>query len=137
MVDTIKGFLEFGELEAVISAKQSTVSQPVSDKVMSDMRSCGASIIHVADEHSYIDREGKTHNVLNPNVLIEIGASMALYGSRYILLVKDGVKLPSNLQGLFEVRYSGDSLDHEATLNLLGAIKDIKNHELPSEIVED
>jgi predicted nucleotide-binding protein len=56
---------------------------------------------------------------------------MALYGRRFILLVKDGVKLPSNLQGLFEVRYSGDSLDGDATIKLLSAIADMKKQPLP------
>jgi predicted nucleotide-binding protein len=45
--------------------------------------------------------------------------------------VKNGIKLPSNLQGLFEVRYSGDQLDGNATIKLLEAINDIKNHPLP------
>ena len=71
------------------------------------------------------------HVLLNPNVLIEIGAAMAFYGKRFILLVRDGVKLPSNLHGLYEVRYAGDILDASATIKLLEAIKDIKNHPLP------
>jgi predicted nucleotide-binding protein len=70
---------------------------------------------------------------LNPNLLIEIGAATAFYGRRFILLVRDGVKLPSNLQGLYEVRYSGETLDANATIKLLEAIKDIKNHALPSD----
>jgi len=69
--------------------------------------------------------------VLNPNVLFEIGAARALFGRRLILLVKEGVSLPSNVQGLFEVRYTGDGLDGEATIRLLEAINDIKNHPMP------
>ena len=42
-------------------------------------------------------------------------------------------KLPSNLQGLFEVRYVGDTLDADATIRLLEAMKDIKNQPLPSD----
>ena len=74
--------------------------------------------------------------LLNRNVLIEIGAAMAFYGRRFILLVRDGVKLPSNLQGLFEVIYSGETLDANATIKLLEAIKDIKNYELPTSVLE-
>ena len=47
------------------------------------------------------------------------------------LLVREGVDLPSNLQGLYQVRYSGERLDGDATIKLLKAIKDIKNHPLP------
>lgn len=125
-VEPIKQLLSFGEMEAVVSVEKQSVSQPVPDKVMNDMRNCGAAIIHVEDEMTLIDSEAKEHVVLNPNVLIEIGAAMALYGKRFILLVKDGVKLPSNLQGLYEVRYTGPNLDGGATIKLLQAINEMK-----------
>ena len=133
LVEPIKKLLEYGELVAVISVERQSVSKPVPDKVMDDMRSCGAAIIHVDADQTITDKDGREHTLLNPNVLIEIGAAMAIYGRRFILLVRDGVKLPSNLQGLYEVRYSNDSLDAAATIKLLEAIKDIKNHALPTE----
>lgn len=125
-VEPIRKLLSFGEMEAVVSVEKQSVSQPVPDKVMNDMRECGAAIIHVEGEMVLIDAEAKEHIMLNPNVLIEIGAAMALYKKRFILLVKDGVKLPSNLQGLYEVRYEGDTLDGNATIRLLEAINELK-----------
>jgi predicted nucleotide-binding protein len=65
--------------------------------------------------------------VLNPNVLIEIGAAMMRYDRKFILLVQEGTTLPSNLQGLYEVRYSGDELDYPATMKLLKAFNDFKS----------
>ncbi len=130
-VDPIKKLLVFGELEPVVSVERPSVWQPVPDKIMNEMRSCGAAIIHVDAELKLLDNEANEHIVLNPNVLMEIGAAMALFGRRFILLVKDGSKLPSNLQGLFEVRYSGEVLDGDATVRLLEAIRDIKNHPMP------
>ncbi len=130
-IEPVKKLLSFGELEAVVAAEKHTVAQPVPDKVMNEMRTCGAAIIHIEDELRLLDGKAIEHVVLNPNVLIEIGAAMALYGRRFILLVRDGINLPSNLQGLFEVRYAGDSLDGAATIRLLEAINDIKNHPLP------
>jgi predicted nucleotide-binding protein len=62
---------------------------------------------------------------------------MALYGRRFILLVREGVDLPSNLQGLYEVRYKADALDGEATIKLLEAINDIKNNPLPDRYRDD
>ena len=47
--------------------------------------------------------------------------------------MKDGVKLASCLQGLFEVRYNGDSLDGDATIKLLESINDMKKHSLPGQ----
>ncbi|MFG1286827.1 TIR domain-containing protein [Xanthobacter versatilis] len=133
LVDPIKKLLEYGELEPVVSVERQSVSKPVPEKVMDDMRKCGAAIIHVDADRVLKDNDGNDNVIINPNVLIEIGAAMAFYGRRFILLVKDGVKLPSNLQGLYEVRYKGDGLDATSTINLLEAMKDIKNHALPTD----
>ena len=127
----LKDLLSFGQLEAIVSTERESVAQPVPDKVMNDMRSCGAAIIHVEDEQKLIDANEREQIVVNPNVLIEIGAAMALYGRRFILLVKEGIELPSNLQGLYEVRFSGEKLDGEVTIKLLKAINEIKNFPLP------
>ncbi len=132
LIDPIKELLKFGNLEAVVSVEKSTVSQPVTQKVMGDMRSCGAAIIHIDSERKLMDIESKEQFALNENVLIEIGAAMALYGERFILLVKEGVKLPSNLQGIYEVRYAGDKLDGNETIKLMGSINDMKTKPLPS-----
>ena len=104
LIDPIRKLLEYGELESVISVERTSVSKPVPEKVLDDMRSSGAAIIHVDADRTIVDKDGTEHVLLNPNVLIEIGAAMAFYGRRFILLVREGVKLPSNLQGLFEGR---------------------------------
>jgi predicted nucleotide-binding protein len=130
-IEPLKELLGFGELIPVVSVQKESVAQPVPDKVMNDMRGCGAAIIHVDGEMNLLDSEAKEHTVINPNVLIEIGAAMALYGRRFILLVRDGVKLPSNLQGLYEVRYQGEALDGTVTIRLLKAINEMKSMLLP------
>jgi Predicted nucleotide-binding protein containing TIR-like domain len=133
-VDPIKRMLEYGELEPVVSVERTSVSKPVPDKVMDDMRMSGAAIIHVDAERVLKDDDGNEHVIINPNVLIEIGAAMAFYGRRFVLLVRDGVKLPSNLQGLFEVRYKGDTLDADATMQLLEAMREMKTLPLPTKV---
>ncbi len=132
-IEPIKELLGFGELIPVVSIQKESVAQPLPDKVMNDMRGCGAAIIHVDGEMKLLDSDAKEHTVINPNVLIEIGAAMALYGRRFILLVREGVKLPSNLQGLYEVRYQGDSLDGAVTIRLLKAINEMKPVSLPAD----
>jgi hypothetical protein len=130
-IEPIKKMIAYGKYEPVVAEERQSVSKPVPDKVIGGMRSCGAAIIHVDLEKVIKDGDGREHQVLNPNVLIEIGAAMALYGRRFILLVQQGVQLPSNLQGLYEVRYTGDKLDADVTLRLLDAIQDIENNPLP------
>ena len=130
-IEALKNLLSFGELEAVISVERQSVSQPVPDKVLGDMRNCSAAIIHVDAEQKLMRQDGGVEIVLNPNVLIEIGAAMALYDRRFILLVKEGVTLLSNLQGLYIVPYAGEVMDGDTTIRLLKAIQDIKNHPVP------
>jgi hypothetical protein len=126
VVDQLKELLTFGDFEPVIPVERETVSKPVPQKVMDDMRACGAGIIHVRPEEVLLDRSGSERRVLNENVLIEIGAAMALFGQHFILLVEEGTTLPSNLQGLYEVRYVGDELGYDATMKVLKALNQFK-----------
>lgn len=98
---------------------------------MNEMRSCGAAIIHVDDERHITDKDDAEYIVLNDNVFIEIGAAMAIYGERFILIVKEGLKLPSNLTGLLELRYKGNTPQIEDTIKLIDAINDMKKHFVP------
>lgn len=133
LVPQLRELLSFGQFEPVVSVDRESVAKPIPDKVMDDMRSCGAAIIHVDAEREMMTQSGEKEIVLNGNVLIEIGASLALYGRRFILLVERGVRLPSNLSGLYEVRYEGERLDGEATLKLLKAFNEFKNYPRPNE----
>lgn len=126
IVAQIKELLTFGGFEPIVSVEKESVSKPVPDKVMDDMRSCGAGIVHVGSETRLLDDKGGEVKMLNSNVLIEIGGAMALYKRNFILLVEKGVTLPSNLQGLYEVRYEGATLDYEATMKLLKAFNEFK-----------
>ena len=119
IVAQIKELLTFGSFEPVVSVERESTAIPVPEKVFEDMRSCGAGVLHVGAEGKYLDKDGNEHAKLNDNVLIEIGAAMALYGKRVILLVEKGVALPSNLQGLYRCEFEGDKLDYDSTMKLL------------------
>lgn len=127
VVNQLKEVLGYGGFEAVVSVDSETTAKPVPEKVMDDMRSCGAGIVHVGADQTFTDAEGTEHQILNSNVLIEIGAALALYGKNFILLVEKGVTLPSNLQGLYEVRYEGSKLDYDATMKLLRSFNEFKS----------
>ncbi len=119
IVTQIKELLEFGKFTPVVSVEREATAISVPEKVFEDMRSCAAGIIHVGGEGKYLDPDGNEHTKLNDNVLIEIGAAMALYGKKIILLVEKGVMLPSNLQGLYRCEFEGDKLEYDSTMKLL------------------
>jgi predicted nucleotide-binding protein len=119
IVTQIKELLAFGNFEPVVSVEREATAISVPEKVFEDMRSCGAGVIHVGGEGKYLDKDGNEMTKLNDNVLIEIGAAMALYGKKVILLVERGVPLPSNLQGLYRCDFEGDKLEYDSTMKLL------------------
>lgn len=134
VVNQLKEILTFGKFDPLVSVERETTSIPVPEKVFEDMRSCEAAIINVTSEGDLLDTEGNHRTLINQNVLIEIGAAIALYGKNFVLLVQKGLELPSNLQGLYRCEYLGEKLDYEATMKLLKIFNEMrknitKNHD--------
>ena len=119
IVAQIKELLAFGNFDPIVSVEREATAISVPEKVFEDMRSCAAGVIHVGAEGDYLDRDSNKLRKINDNVLIEIGAAMALYGKKVILLVEKGVVLPSNLQGLYRCDFDGDRLEYDSTMKLL------------------
>ena len=126
VVEQLKELLTFGKFVPVVAVEQETTATPVPDKVFEAMRSCAAGVIHVEGEIELMDAEGIAHKRINDNVRIEIGAAIALYGRNFILLVRKGVELPSNLQGLYRCDYEGEKLDLDAAMKLLKTFNQFK-----------
>ena len=103
-----------------------TTAKPLSQKIFDEMRSCFAGVINVHPEEDWQAPDGSLHQKLNENVLIEIGAAMALYPQRFILLVQEGAKLPSNIAGLYQCRYTGSELGFDAAMKLLKAFNEFE-----------
>jgi predicted nucleotide-binding protein len=126
VVEQLKEILTFGQFDVTVSVEKETTAISVPDKVFSDMRNSNAAVIHVESERELLDSEGNKHYVINENVLIEIGAAIALYGKKFVLLCEHSVKLPSNLQGLYRCNYEGKELSYEATMKLLKAFNEFR-----------
>ena len=126
ILEQVKKLLEYGKYIPVIAMEHETSAKPVPEKIMDDMRACNAAVIHVGVEGVLYDEDGNEFPQINENVLIEIGAAMALYKGKFVLLVEEGVRLPSNLQGLYECRYEyeGDEFNLSTTLKLLEAFNE-------------
>ena len=124
ILDQVKELVEYGKYEPVIAMEHETAAKPVPQKVMNDMRMCKAAVIHVSAESVLFNEDGDEVPQINQNVLIEIGAAMALYGDKFVLLVEEGVDLPSNLQGIYECRYQGNELNMSAVMKLLKAFSE-------------
>jgi predicted nucleotide-binding protein len=126
IVEQLKEILTFGQFDVIVSVEKESTAISVPDKVFSDMRDSDAAVIHVEGERELLDKGGNVHHIINENVLIEIGAAIALYGKKFIILSEHTVKLPSNLQGLYRCNYEGKELSYEATMKLLKAFNEFR-----------
>ena len=120
IAEQVQELLAFGKFDPVI-ARVRDVTNPLAHDVMDEMRGCDTAVIHVGADGLLFDDGQNEEPGISGDVLIEIGAAMALYGRNFILLVEEGVTLPSNLQGLCTCRYSGEQLDMPATMTLFKA----------------
>jgi Predicted nucleotide-binding protein containing TIR-like domain len=121
IVEQVKELVQFGKFAPVVAPDRET-ARPSPHDVMDEMRGCDTAVIHVGGGRNEEPR-------ISEDVLIKIGAAMALYGRNFILLVEEGVTLPANLQGLCECRYSGEELDMPATMTLFKAFNDFTRSE--------
>ncbi len=126
ILEQVKQIVTFGKFEPVVAQENETNAKSITDKVMDDMRSCQAAVIHVGAEGKLLNQDGKADTQVNKNVLIEIGAALALYNRNFILLVEEGVELPSNIEGLYQCRYKGEELGMDATMKILEAFNKFK-----------
>jgi len=123
IVEQVKELLAFGKFAPVV-AQDREAAAPSLHLVMDEMRECDTAVIHIGFDGLLFDAGRNEEPRICGDVLIEIVAAMALYGRRFILLIEEGVTLPSNLQGLCECRYNGDELDMPATMTLFKAFND-------------
>jgi Predicted nucleotide-binding protein containing TIR-like domain len=120
IIEQVKELIAFGKFEPVVAKERDAAARPFLHELMDEMRGCHTAVIHVGTESASAGLSW-----IGGDALIEIGAAMALYGRNFILLVEEGVELPSNLHGLAECRYSGDGLDMAATMKLLKAFNEL------------
>ena len=123
IVEQVKELVAFGKFAPVVARDRET-AKPSPHDVMDEMRGCDTAVIHVGADGLLFDGGRNEEPRISGDVLIEIGAAMALFGRNFILLVEEGVTLPANLQGLCECRYSGEELDMPATMTLFKAFND-------------
>ena len=111
VAEEIETLLKFGDLEPISHSSESGTELAPFDA----MQTCGAGIFVIPGG-----------GPVPIGTLLEIGAGIALFRSRLVVLSQEAVTLPTELVHLRRVPYSGSSLDHAATLGLMGVLVDFK-----------
>jgi len=120
IVDQVKDVLDLYDIEYEIAIEQETTAIPVPQKVLAAMRRCRAGIMIVSrDDQS----DPSSSDTINNNVLIEVGAAFVLYDQKVVLLWEKGLKVPSNLQGLYRCDFEGGQLSFAVGTKLAKAVK--------------
>ena len=127
ILEQIKQMLEFGKFEYEIAIETETTAIPIPEKIFGLMRECTCAVINISADESEKKEDGSYG--VNPNVLIEIGAAFLRYDKRVILLVDKRIKLPSNLQGLYQTYYEGDELSWDTAMKLQGSLVKFRDQE--------
>jgi predicted nucleotide-binding protein len=121
VLQRVKELVASGQFEPVVAREHDTASEPLLCDLIEQMRGCDTAVIRVTA--GAVPAGADRQPGISGDVLIEIGAAMALYGREFVLLVEDAVELPSFLHGLRECRYAGDELNVPAMMRLLCALK--------------
>ncbi len=119
IVDQVKDVLELYDIEYEVAVEEETAAIPVPQKVLSAMRRCQAGIMIVSTD----DEAAAAAGTINNNVLIEIGTAFVLYDQKVVLLWDKGLKVPSNLQGLYRCEFEGSELSFVTGTKLARAVK--------------
>jgi hypothetical protein len=116
VAEEIRTLLDFGGFDPVVRENGSDLSDV---KALDAMRGCGAGII-------LVHAQGQDAGAAPANVLLEIGAAMALYRNRLVLLLEEAAALPPDVGLVRQVRFAGESLDQQATLGLMKILAEFK-----------
>jgi predicted nucleotide-binding protein len=124
VLEHVKEFVASGQFEPVVALERGMTGGALLYDLVKQMRGCDTAIIHLTAGIAPADADRQPR--ISDDVLIEIGAAMALYGREFVLLVEETIELPPNLHGLCECRYRGDELNRPAMMRLLRAFSSFR-----------
>ena len=105
VAEQIKTLLEFGGHQVVLAHEELPDSSGRAETldVIGVMRSCVAGVIFVKSAD-----DGQA--ILLPTEFMQIGAAIALFGKRFVLLIREDASMPSDLGQIEVIRYGAGGL---------------------------
>jgi predicted nucleotide-binding protein len=121
VLEHVKELVACGQFEPVVARERGMAGRALLHDLIEQMRGCDTAIIHVTADAVSADADRQPR--ISGDVLVEIGAAMALYGHEFVLLVEDAIELPPLLHGLCVCRCNGNELNVPAMMRLLRAFR--------------
>ena len=125
IIDQVQEALELAAIESEVATRIDNDGVPIPTNVLQTMRQCDAGVIVITSEDCQ-DESGEEFT-LNEQVLIEIGAALAFYNDRVVLLRDKRIQLPAILKDIRSCKFDGNDLTWDAGMQLMKTIVDLKN----------
>ncbi len=110
-LEQLKGILSGFKVPHKVAIDEPHKGRPISEKVVTLMRECGAGIfIFTADEES-TDANGNKVWKPSDNVVFELGAGIGFYGDKIVILREEGVVFGSDFTAYGHITFEKDKLD--------------------------
>ena len=107
ILDQVRVIVSYGRNELMVSTDNNTNDESSLLDVIKDMKSCHTAVIHVSSEDLHRD---------NLRGLLNIGAAMAIYEKKFVILAHEDTTIPDELKGIPVCAYDADQLDTMAFL---------------------
>ncbi len=107
----LEKFLSEYKIPHKVAEEEANKGRPISQKVADLMNECGAAIIIFTADEAFKDAGGQTIYRPSENVVFELGAASALYGSRVVIFKEVGVTFPTNFRDIGYIEFEKDCLD--------------------------
>jgi predicted nucleotide-binding protein len=122
----IKQMLDFGKFESVIAEEKETTAMPLSEKVFDLMWDCNCAIINISADS---DKKQDEAFDISDNVIAELWGAYLHYRKKVILVIdkRQKDKLPSIMQGLTAIYYTGDELSWGDGMRLQKALTEFRS----------
>ena len=126
IAEQLDQILRFGGLEPVLAGHQSPGSVAQFLGTIDEMDSCSSAVIHA--ERFDVERPpGIDHLQVELQITVKLGAALALFGDRFVVLAEKGVRLPKELSDLHVVYYSSDGLGIDDMMTIAQALEPNKS----------
>jgi hypothetical protein len=103
--------LEEYKIPHKVAVEEANSGRPISEKVAATMDLCGAAILIFTADEEFEDAQGNKLWRPSENVVYELGAAAAKYGSRIIIFKEEAVDFPTNFRDIGHISFEKDRLD--------------------------
>jgi predicted nucleotide-binding protein len=110
-LEQLKGILNQFKVTFKVAMEEPNKGKVIPQKVLDLMHECTSGIFIFTADEILTDSDGKQVIRPNDNVVFELGAGVALYGEKIVILREEGMTFGSDFESFVRISFSKDNLD--------------------------